>query len=64
MNNFLFQVVILEKNQINFDVFPIMDLPYEILVKILSYLPNCDILRNLIEISGYWSHSSQNIIVW
>ena len=50
----------LEKNQINFDVFPIMDLPYEILLKILSYLPTNDILKRVALVSRKFYQISQD----
>ena len=37
-----------------------MDLPYEILVKILSYLPNCDILRRVAGVSRNLYQISQD----
>ena len=55
-----FQVVALEKNQINFDVFPIMDLPHEILLKILSYLPTNDILKRVALVSRKFYQISQD----
>ena len=56
----LFQVVALEKNQINFDVFPIMDLPDEVLVHILSFLSNYDILRRVAPASRKFRQISQD----
>ena len=50
----------MEKNQINFDVFPIMDLPDEVLVHILSFLSNYDILRRVAPASRKFRQISQD----
>ena len=60
MNNLLFQIVALKKESTNYDYVSILDLPNEILLKILSYLSTRDILGNVAKVSKKFQKLTQN----
>ena len=60
MNNFLFQIAALKKESTNYDYVSILDLPNEILLKILGYLSNREILRNVAQVSKKFQKLTQD----